>query len=256
MGKIEIIDTNAETIHLYGMCGYKNTKIEGFRKKIEWLKRHYSKGMKYKILYSDKDGSVGGVEYIPGEYTWRSVEADGYMVIHCIYIIPRHYKQKGYGTLLLNECLKDAQGRNMHGAAVVTRNGTWMAGKELFIKNGFEVCDKAPPDFELLMNKFNQNALSPKFTGNWEEKLKMYERGLIIFSSDQCPYAAKAVNEIGDTAEKIFGIVPRIIELETCDEARKSPCAFGTFCIMLNGEVIADHPISKTRFLNIMKALK
>ncbi|NOR47352.1 MAG: GNAT family N-acetyltransferase, partial [Methanosarcinaceae archaeon] len=32
-----------------------------------------------------------------------------------------------------------------------------------------------------------------------------------------------------------------------------SPCAFGIFCIIYNGEIISHHPISNTRFENIMK---
>lgn len=255
MEGIEIIDTNADNIHEYGMCGYKNIKIEGYRRKIEWLKHQFSKGMKYKILYSDKDGAVGGIEYIPGEYTWRAVEASGYMVIHCIYMIPRNYKEKGYGTLLLKACLEDAKKGKLHGIAVVTRRGTWMAGKELFVKNDFEVVDKAPPDFELLMQEFDQNAPSPKFKGDWEKRLSKYDKGLTIFSSDQCPYSPKAVKEISETAEKLYGVKPNIIELKNCKESQNTPCAFGSFCIVYNGKVIAEHPISSRRFMNIMNKL-
>ena len=188
-------------------------------------------------------------------YTWRAVEASGYMVIHCIFIIPRKYKEKGYGSLLLEECLEDAKKENMHGVVVVTRKGTWMAGKELFVKNGFNVVDKAPPDFELVVKKFNKNASSPKFKGDWEKRLSEYNSGIMIFCSDQCPYSAKAVKEISEIAGKIYGIKPNIIELKKCREAQNSPCAFGTFCIVYNGKVIAEHPISSKRFSNIMNKI-
>lgn len=79
----------------------------------------------------------------------------------------------------------------MHGVAVVTRKGPFMAGKELFIKNGFEVVDKALPDFELLVKKFNKNAPTPKFKGEWEERLSQYGKGLTIIRADQCPYTVK-----------------------------------------------------------------
>jgi hypothetical protein len=165
----------------------------------------------------------------------------------------RQYKEKGCGTLLLEECLQDAKKENMHGVAVVTRKSTWMAGKELFVKNGFDAADKAPPDFELLVKKINKNAPSPKFKGDWEKRLGKYEKGLIIITSDQCPYTAKAVKEIGETAEEVFGIKPNIIELKDSREAQNNnPCAFGTFCMVYNGKLIAEHPISKTRFKNIM----
>ena len=257
MEKIEIVDTSAGNIHEYGMCGYTNMKHEGYRRKIEWVKQRFSEGLKYKILYSDKDGAVGGIEYIPGEYTWRSVEAHGYMVIHCIYIMSRKYKGKGHGELMLQECLEDAQKRNMHGVAVVTRKGTWMAGKELFIKNDFEIVDRAPPDFKLLAIKMNRKATSPKFKGDWEQRLRKYDKGLVIFSSEQCPYIPiKAVEAIRQTAATDYGIQPKIVELKNCREAQNmSPCALGSFCLVYNGKVIADHPISNTRFKNIMNKI-
>ncbi len=256
MENVRIIDANASNIHEYAMCGYKNIKHEGYKRKIEWLKQRFLEGMKHKVLFSQKDGAVGAIEYVPGEYTWRTVEANGYMVIHCIYIMSRKYKGKGCGELMLEECLKDAKEENMQGVAVVTRKGTWMAGKELFVKNGFDVTDKAPPDFELLAKKINKNASSPKFKGDWEKRVAKYNKGLIIFSSDQCPYTAKAVKEISETAEENYGIKPNIIELKESRDARdKSPCAFGTFCMVHNGKLIAEHPISKTRLKNIMNKL-
>ena len=251
MDEIEIIDTNANNIHDYGFCGYKNVKQEGYRRKLDWLKKRFSEGMKFKVLYSAGDGSIGFIEYIPGEYTWRAVEASGYMVIHCIANMHRKHRGKGYGTLLVEESIKDAGKENMCGVAVVTRKGTWMAGKELFLKSGFEVVDTAPPDFELLVKKFT-DVPSPKFKGDWEKSLSQYDSGLTIICSDQCPYVPKAVGEISETAEKKYSIRPKIIELDNCNEARKAPSAFGIFNIIYNGRLLADHPISNKRFMNIM----
>lgn len=141
------------------------------------------------------------------------------------------------------------------GVAVLTRKGPFMAGKELFVKKGFEVVDTAPPDFELLVKKFNKNAPTPKFKGNWEKRLSHYGQGLTIIRADQCPYSVKNVREISETAEKQYGLKSRIIDLKNCQEAQNSPCPFGTFCIVYNGTVIAHHPISNTRFINIMNKI-
>lgn len=255
---VEIIDTNADNILEYGVCGYKDIKRAGYSEKIEWLKDRFPEGMKIKTLYSDKDGTQGMLEYIPGEYCWRPVEAGGYMFIHCIFLgFKRAYKGKGYGSLLVNECLKDAKKEKMYGVAVVTRKGAFMAGKELFVKNGFEVVDTAPPDFELLVKKFNKNAPTPKFKEGWEKRLSKYGKGLTIIRADQCPYTVKNVKEISETADKVYGIKPNIIDLKNCKDAQNSPCPFGTFCMIYNGKVIANHPISNKRFTNIMnKELK
>ncbi|MGQ9723433.1 MAG: YoaP domain-containing protein [Candidatus Jordarchaeum sp.] len=62
---------------------------------------------------------------------------------------------------------------------------------------------------------------------------------------------------MSEIAEKDYGIKPKIIELKSCKDAQNSPCAFGTFCIVYNGEIVAETPISNKRFTNIMnKELK
>ena len=255
---IEIVDTNPDNILDYGICGYKSLKHEGLRRKIDWLKKHRSEGIRIKTLYSDQDGTQGMIEYIPGEYNWRPVEAAGYMFIHCVFVgFKREYKGKGYGSLLLKECLNDAEKDDMHGVAVVASKDPFMAGEELFIKNGFAGVDTAPPGYTLLVKKFDRNAPTPRFKGDWNRKLSQYNKGLTIFQSDQCPYVAKCVPEISDVAENVYGIKPKIIDLKNCQEAQDSPCPFGIFGIIYNGKIIAEHVISSKRFSNIMsKELK
>ncbi|MCD4796350.1 MAG: YoaP domain-containing protein [Candidatus Cloacimonetes bacterium] len=250
---VKIIDTTPDSIHKYGMCGYKNLKNEGYKRKIDWIKQHYKKGMKYKILFSEDDGAIGGIEYLPGEFAWRSVETKGFMFIHCIYILSRKYKEQGYGINLLNECIKDAKMLNMNGVAVVTRKGSFMQGNEIFIKTGFEIVDKAEPDFELLVKKFNSEVLNPKFKEFSVNLLKKYSNGLYIITSSQCPYAIKSVTDITKIVEEKYKIKVNIIELQNYKEAQDTPCAFGIFCIIHNEKVIADHPISSRRFCNIME---
>ena len=257
MGEIGIVDTRADNICDHSLCGYKSIKQEGYKRKTDWLKKRFKEGMKVKILHSPRDGSVGMIEYVPGEHAWRAVEAEGYMLIHCLFIIPKKLKGKGYGSLLVEECLKDSKKKKMHGVAVVTRKGTWMASRELFLKNGFEIVDKAPPDFELLAKKFKKSAPLPRFKGDWDKKLRKYDKGLTIIRSDQCPYAAKALREISETAQKTYGIKPRVVDLKSGKQAQGAPSPFAVFNIILDGKLVADHPISNTRFVNIMnKELK
>ena len=255
MNDLKIIETTPENVHEFGMCGYKNLKMEGYRRKIEWTKERFKEGMKYKVLYSEEKGAVGAIEYIPGEFAWRPVKAKDYMFIHCIFIVPKAIKGKGSGQMLLDSCIDDAKKQNMLGTAVVTRKGTWMASKDLFIKNNFEIADTAKPDFELLYKSFDKNSEKPTFNSCWEERISKYNKGLVIISSDQCPYTTKAINEISETAKKDYKINPKIIELKDYKNAQNSPCAFGIFCILFDGKIIAEHPISNTRFKNIMNKI-
>ena len=251
MNNIEIISVDSSSISKYGFfCGLKNPKIEGYQRKLNWLKQRFPEGMKLGVLYSASEGAVGFIEYIPGKYTWRAVGASGYMVIHCIVIMSLKYRGKGYGALLLGKCLQDAKEENKCGVVVVTSQGTWIAGKELFLENGFELVDKAPPSFELLVKKFGDAPL-PTFEGDWEERLSGYGSGLSIIYSEQCPYIAKSVTEITNASHEL-GIDPKIIEISNCEEAQNAPSAYGVFNLVYKGKLLAYQPISKRRFLNIM----
>ncbi|WP_340820070.1 YoaP domain-containing protein [Methanolobus sp. WCC4] len=253
MNDIEIIDLTPENISEYGVCGYKDVKKHlELRNKIDWFKEYYPKGLRIKALISEKGGYQGMLEYIPGKYAHRPVDADGYMFIHCIFVgFKKEFKGKGYASLMIDECIKEAKNEGMHGLAVVTRKGSFMVKKEIFLKKDFTVVDKAKPDFELLVLKFNEDAPGPEFK-DMEKVLENYKEGLYIMRSAQCPYTEKNVNAIIGTAKDEFGLDARLIDLEDSDAVQNSPCAFGTFCIIYDGEVISHHPISNKRFVNIM----
>jgi len=250
MTDIEIIDLTPENIADYGVCGYKDVeKHLELRRKIDWVKEYYPKGLRIKAIISKNGGYQGMLEYIPGTYAHRPVDAEGYLFIHCIFVGFRtEFKGKGYGSTLLDICIEEAKSLKMNGVAVVTRKGSFMADKNLFIKKGFTAADSAKPDFELLVLKFNKTATDPKFKISSPEG---YDDGLTIMRSAQCPYSVKNVDAILKTAGKLK-IKANLIEIEDHVSAQKTPCAFGTFCIIHDKEVISHHPISNTRFENLM----
>jgi len=84
------------------------------------------------------------------------------------------------------------------------------------------------------------------------DNLHDYTNGLSIIRSPQCPYTEKNVNAIIELAEKKFKLKTNLIDIKDSKSAQNTPCAFGTFCIIYNGEVISYHPISVKRFENIM----
>jgi N-acetylglutamate synthase-like GNAT family acetyltransferase len=252
MQRIKIIDTDATNICDYGFCGFRNPELEGYRRKANWLKKRFAEGMKFKVLQVNGE-DAGMIEYTPGESTWRPVKAAGYMVIHCIMINKKKYKGKGYGALLVEESVKDAKKAKMDGVVVVTSDGTWMAGKDLFIRCGFESVDTAPPSFALMVRKLRK-APSPRFEAGRDRSLRKYASGLTIIKSDQCPCIAKCTNDILQVCRELQ-IHPRIVELTNGSQARNAPSAYGIFNIVYNGDLVADHPISGTRFKNIVKKI-
>ena len=72
---------------------------------------------------------------------------------------------------------------------------------------------------------------------------------------DHLKINVKNVNEIVEASKDIFKIQPKVANLSSPKEAQSNPCAFGSFSIIYNGEIISHHPISKTRFVNIMNSI-
>lgn len=251
---IKIIDLTPENIANYGVCGYKDVgKHKELRNKIDWFNEYYPKGLKIKVLFSEKGGYQGMLEYLPGKFAHRPVNADGYMFIHCIFVgFKNEFKGKGYASDLIEECINDAKKQKMLGVAVVSRKGAFMAHNGIFLKKGFEIVDKAKPDFDLLAIKFDKKSIAPSFKSNILDNLNDYKNGLTIIRSPQCPYTEKNVNAIIESAEKKFKLKTNLIDLKNSESAQKVPCAFATFSIIYNGEIISHHPISNKRFENIM----
>lgn len=193
------------------------------------------------------------LEYIPGKYAHRPVEAEGYLFIHCIFVgFKNDFKGKGLGSALIDECIKEAKDKKLSGVAVVTRKGAFMAHNDIFLKKGFQIVDSAAPDFDLLALKFDKKSENPKFKPDMDENLKKYDKGLTIMRSAQCPYTEKNVNAIVESAKKL-NLETHLIDLTDAGEVQNTPCAFGSFCIIYNGKILSHHPISNTRFENIMK---
>ena len=56
MREYEIVDTNANNIGGCGICRYKSGKNEGRRRKLDWLKKRYAEGLRFKVLRSREFG--------------------------------------------------------------------------------------------------------------------------------------------------------------------------------------------------------
>jgi hypothetical protein len=250
MPDIEIIDLTPENIADYGVCGYKDVeKHLELRRKIDWFKKYYPKGLRIKAILSKSGGYQGMLEYLPGKYAHRPVDAEEYMFIHCLFVgFKTEFKGKGYASALIDACIEETKNLNINGVAVVTRKGSFMANKDIFLKKGFIPTDTVKPDFELLALKFSETVPDPKFK---TFSLDKYDNGLTILRSAQCPYSVKNVDAILNTAKKLK-IKANLIEIDDSESAQQTPSAFGTFCIIHNNEVISHHPISNTRFENIM----
>lgn len=237
MTKLQTTDVTLDNIEKEGFfCYMSKRKTKGYGRKLEWVKARLKEGMRIKIAMKN---SRSFIEYIPGEHCWRAIEADGYMVVHCIWVVGKKRHGQGHGSFLLNECIKDAKKSGMKGVCAVTSNKTWAAEKGLFEKNGFESIESEPP-FDLMAMRFGK-APYPKFAGGWEKKAKQFGKGFTVLRSDQCPYIEDATNQFVDGVED-RGYQTKVVEIRSRKELlKKNPYPYGTYAIILDGKRFSYH---------------
>jgi L-amino acid N-acyltransferase YncA len=211
---VSITPDNMERFDLF--CHKSKAKEKGYQEKLAWYKERFKEGLRIKLLRVDEGKkepvSRGFIEYIPAENGWRVVNALGYMLIHCIWVVGKH-KNKGYGSKLLESCIKNAEEKGKKGVAVVTSKGNWLPNAKIFTRHGFSQADAAPPAFDLMVKKF-KSAPDPFFPSDWEERLGRYPKGLTVFLSRQCPYTEDAVRIVLEAAQK-RGIKTQVVELKS-----------------------------------------
>ncbi|RPJ62150.1 MAG: GNAT family N-acetyltransferase [Acidobacteria bacterium] len=244
---MKIIGVNPENVIKTGFfCKMSQKKTDGYQRKLRWLKARFTEGLKIKML-DLSEGGRGFIEYLPGEFAWRAVRAEGYMFIHCLWVVGAS-KGKGYAGLLLEECMKDARKQGLRGVAMVTSEGNWLISKKLLLGHGFQSVDEAAPSFELLVNKFDGGP-APSFPADWEARAKRFGEGLTIIRSDQCPYLGDAVNFATETARE-KGMSARVVELTSAREIQeRAPSPYGVFTVLLNGQILTHHYLLKKELL-------
>jgi len=253
MNAPRLIDVTTASFDSLPCCGIKSRTHPGRQAKRCWLENNAEFGLRAKTLVAPDGNHAGYIEFMPGEFAWRGVDARGYMFMHCIWMHSRRCQGRGWGSLMVEACVKDAKAAGMAGVAAMTRQGPWMADRRLFQASGFECVDTAPPDYELLVRKFDSAAPNPTFRKGWDERIARYRRGLTIIFAGQCPYIAKFASEIVETAKEEYRIKPNLVELRSCLEAQNAPTPYAVFALIYNGKLVADHQISRTRFRNIMR---
>ena len=249
-----IVDVNEKNIDEQELfCKKTKKKFPGYQNKLNWMKERFKEGLKYKVLYvkeGNKETSRGMIEYIPGEYNWRGIQADGWMVIHCIWVVGKA-KGQGSGDKLLQVAIEDANEQGMHGlVAMSAEKGGWLPNKKLLLKNGFEKVDEIAPYFSLYANIFNNGAPKPKFYSINENKQKKFSEGVTIVYTDQCPYITDLVEETRESDKK--GKF-KAIKINNCKEAQKNGLyPYGTYCIICDGNISLYKHTTKKEITNIL----
>jgi hypothetical protein len=220
----------------------------GFRPKVEWLERRFEEGLRF-LLFRDQAGKpLAFLEYVPGEFAWRPVHAEGWIFIHCLWVYSRGMKIGGLGSRLIRACVQEAKEAGATGVAAMVSDGPWMVGRRVFLLNGFQ--EIAEEDgFQLLIYRLREGP-EPRFRRICES-LSKYE-GLHVVYSAQCPMLPKSVSDMSNLAAE-HGIELKVTVLNSAYEAQRAPSYYGVFNLIWNGRLLSDHYVSGGRFRNLLK---
>lgn len=250
MENVTLLNVNESNIDTHPQRCFMKAEDNAVKQRNTWLQEQFKHGLMVKNLYVEGQKQCAGyIEYTPGEHAWRAVHAPDYLFIHCIWMYPNANKERGYGSLLLAECEKDAEKLGKKGVAVVASEGSFMAGKALFEKNGFIVVDQAKPSYSLLI-KPKKEEDTPYFT-NWEDQLNNCQ-GVHMLYSDQCPWIVRFMNEVKPVIKQ-YNLDLTITKITKAEDVQQGPSVYGVFSLIKDGKLLADHYISLRRFENIVK---
>lgn len=111
---IKLTHENLEQEHI--CCAISSNKDPQVASKKMWLNERLNEGLVF--LKSVQRGKCF-IEYIPAEYAWVPIEADGYMHINCFWV-SGSLKGHGYSNELLKACMNDAKEKGKKGITVIS----------------------------------------------------------------------------------------------------------------------------------------
>ncbi len=232
---VEIVETDATNVDACGLCGANPL---GLQRKREWIRQCLPEGLRYLTLRDKATGAaVGMIEYMPAETAWRAVAAPGYLVIHCLQV-PKAHAGKGYGSLLIQACLRDASRHGMAGVAALATTAGWCADQRVYLRNGFEAVDRADPGLELMAVTLRKDCPPPTF-GDWRGRLVAMGQGVTLYVSKQCPFM-RGERERGrvEQLRAQHGVEARLVEVHSHQVAQDNPCVWGTAGSVCNGTIV------------------
>ena len=253
MPAFEITGVDASNVERIGLCcAMSKPGALGYQEKLAWAKERFAEGLRIKVLAGP---SRGFIEYMPGKMTWRAIEAPGYMVIHCLWVVGKA-KGKGAGKALLETCLEDARQARAHGVAAVTaRDKTGFVDTEFFLHQGFHIVQSTASGVDLVVRKFHPASADPHFPIDLKKKARALGDGLTVVSTPQCPYSYEAAQQLVSLAHADQIPRARSLRLNTLAQVRQTaPSPYASLDVVYGGEVVCNlfHNMSPQRLQELV----
>ena len=245
MEYIRVTRENIDKEHI--CCAISNNKDIQVSSKKAWLQERFDDGLVF--LKSTERGKCF-IEYIPAENAWNPIAADDYMYIDCLWVAGS-FKGHGYGTELLEACIKDSKNKGKKGLCILSseKKKPFLADPKFLQYKGFTVCDEADNGVQLWHLPFFEETSRPKFR-ECAQHPHIEEKGYVLYYTDQCPFNAKYVPIVEQTAKE-NGVPFRSVHLQSKEEAQKAPTPITTYALFYNGEYLTNEQMNEKRFLKL-----
>ena len=245
MDYIRVTKENLESEHI--CCAISNNKDVQVASKKAWLADRFDEGLVF--LKSVERGKCF-IEYIPAEFAWNPIDADGYVYIDCLWV-SGSFKGHGYSNDLIGECVRDSREKGKLGLCILSsaKKKPFLADPKYLAHKGFSVCDEADNGIQLWYLPFSPGAPKPRFK-ECARHPHTDEKGFVLYYTNQCPFNGKYVPIVEKTAAD-NGIPFRAIHLKTRDEARNAPTPVTTYALFRDGEYLTNEQMNDSKFLKI-----
>lgn len=246
MELVKLTQDNLASEHI--CCAISNNKDIQVMSKKNWLRDRLDEGLVF--LKGDVRGKCF-IEYIPAEYAWAPIEANGYMYIDCLWVSGQ-FKGHGYSNLLLDQCIKDSKAKGKKGLVILSskKKMGFLSDPDYMKYKGFKTVDTADPCFELMYFPFDAYADKPRFK-NTVHSNETLPKGFVLYYTNQCPFTAKYVPLIEDMA-RAREIDFQTVHIQRREEAQNAPSPFTTYSLFYNGEFITHEILSEKKFEKIL----
>ena len=245
MEYIRVTKDNLEKEHI--CCAIANNKDVQVSSKKAWLRDRFDEGLVF--LKSAERGKCF-VEYIPAEYAWVPIEAEGYMYIDCLWV-SGSFKGHGYSTDLLNACIEDSKAKGKKGLCILCadKKMPFLADPKFLKYKGFEKCDASDNGIGLWYLSFTASAEAPRFK-ECARHPRIDEKGYVLYYTSQCPFNAKYVPIVEKTAAD-NGIPFKAIHLESREAAQNAPTPVTNYALFHDGAYVTNEQMNDKKFLKL-----
>lgn len=245
MDYIRVTKENIEKEHI--CCAISNNNDVQVASKKAWLAERFDDGLVF--LKSVERGKCF-IEYIPAENAWNPIVAPGYTYIDCLWV-SGSFKGHGYSNDLLAECIADSRAQGKKGLCILSsaKKRPFLADPKFLKYKGFEVADEAENGVQLWYLPFDKGAKKPEFK-EIAKKPHVDDQGYVLFYTSQCPFNAKYVPIVEETA-KANGIRFKAVQLKSKEEAQNAPTPVTTYALFRDGEYLTNEQMNDTKFLKL-----